>query len=286
MKVKQLMSAPVLAVKPTDTIAHARKLMLRGKVKRLVVMERGRVVGLLTVRDIVSRLRAGSPAWRLRNIDHVLVSRVMSDEVQSVSPETEISKAVAMMLDRGIDSLVVMDGNKVVGMLTKTDVVKFFSEKLGKKFKVRDLMSRDVVTVNRGQSVARVVELMEEYSVRSVVVTEGQKPVGVIMDRDLAFAQLEHPEKGVKEKEVRYTRKVERGGRPRGRYVKYVALLTADDVMRSDFMTVGPESDAAEAAALMLRSGMSGIPVVEGEKLVGIVTKTDIIKGVRRAGSE
>lgn len=284
MKVKQLMSAPVLVVKPTDTVAHARKLMLRGKVKRLVVMERGRAVGLLTVRDIVSRLGAGSPAWRLRTPDNVLVSRVMSKEVHSVSPETDVGKAVAMMLDRDISGLVVMDGGRVVGMLTKTDVVRYFSEVLGKKFKVRELMSRDVVTVSRGQTVARVAKLMEEYNVRSLVVTEGEKPVGVIMDRDLAFAQLEHPEKGVREKEVRYTRKMERGGRPRGRYVKYVALLTADDIMRRDFVAIDPEADAAEAAAIMLRSGISGIPVVQGEKLVGILTKTDIVRGVRRAG--
>ncbi|MEM3452599.1 MAG: CBS domain-containing protein [Candidatus Hadarchaeum sp.] len=284
MKVKELMSAPVLAVKPTDTVAHARKLMLRGKVKRLVVMERGRLVGLLTVRDIIARLKASSPTWRLRTVDNVLVSRVMSDEVQSVSPETDVNKAVAMMLDRDVSSLVVMDGDKVVGILTKTDVVRYFSESLEKRFQVKDLMSRDVVTVRRSQSVARVVELMEEFNVRSVVVTDGKKPVGVIMDRDLAFAQLEHPEKGVKEKELKYTRKVERGGRPRGRYVKYVALLTADDIMRRDQVTINPEADAAVAAELMIRSGISGVPVVKGEKLVGIVTKTDLLKGVRRAG--
>ncbi|MGQ9788096.1 MAG: CBS domain-containing protein [Candidatus Hadarchaeaceae archaeon] len=284
MKVRQLMNAPVLVVKPTDTVAHARKLMLRGRVKRLVVMEKGKAVGLLTVRDIVSRLKSGSPSWRLRTLDNVLVSRVMSREVQSVSPETDVNRAVAMMLDRNVSGLVVMDGNRVVGMLTETDVVRYFSETLGEKFKVRDLMSQDVFTVKRGQSVARVVELMEEHSVRSLVVTEGEKLVGIIMDRDLAFAQLEHPEKGVKEKEVRYTRKVERGGRPRGRYVKYVMLLTADDIMRRDFVVVGPETDAAEAAAIMIRSGVSGIPVLDGEKLVGMLTKTDIVRGVRRVG--
>ncbi|MGC8816217.1 MAG: CBS domain-containing protein [Candidatus Hadarchaeum sp.] len=286
MKVRELMSAPVLVVKPTDTLAHAKRLMLRGKVKRLVVMERGRVVGLLTVRDIVSRLRAGSPSWRLRTWDNGLVSRVMSREVHAVSPGTDVNKAVVMMLDRDVSSLVVLDGERLVGILTKTDVVRHFSGLLGKRFKVRELMSRDVVTVNRRQSVARIVEMMEECNVRSVVVTEGKKPVGVIMDRDLAFAQLEHPEKGVREREVRYTRKVERGGRPRGRYVKYVALLTADDIMRRDPVTVYPDADAAEAAALMMESGMSGIPVVEGEELVGIVTKTDLLRGIRRAGFE
>jgi len=286
LKMKEIMSAPVVAVKPTDTVAHAKNLMLRKKVKRLVVMERGRAVGLLTLDDIVTRLRAESPAWRLRTLDNVLVSRVMSRDVQTVSPETDVNKAVTVMLDRDIGSLVVVEGERVVGILTKTDVVRYFSRDLETKFKVKELMSKDVVRVSRHHSVAHIVELMQEYRVRSVVVTDGERPVGMILERDLAFAQLEHPEKGVREREVRYTRKVERGGRPRARYVKYVALLTADDIMRRDIVTIGPEEDAAQAAGLMIRSGMSGVPVVEGDRLVGIVTKTDIIKGIRRLASK
>jgi len=284
LKVEEIMNSPVLAIKPTDTIAHAKNLMLRSKVKRLIVMDKGKAAGILTMHDIATRLRAESPTWRMRTLDNIPVARVMSKKVLSVSLGTDVAKAAAVMLDRDISSLVVTDGDEVAGILTKTDMVRYFSESLVNKFKVRELMSKDVVTVNRLHSITRVVELMEEYGVRSVVVTQGNRPVGIITESDLAFAQLEHADKGLREREVRYTRKIERGGRPRARYVKYVALLTADDIMRRDLITIESEADAAQAASLMIENGISGIPVVEGEKLVGILTKTDITRGVRRSG--
>ena len=284
MKVKEIMNSPVLALKPIDTIAHAKNLMLRHKVKRLIVMDKGKLSGILTMHDLAVRLRMESPTWRMRTIDNIPVSRVMSKGVLSISLGTDVSKAAMMMLDRGISSLVVADGEEISGILTKTDLVRYFSESLTNRFKVRDLMSKDLVTVNRLHSIARVVELMEEYGVRRVVVTEGDKPVGLITESDVAFAQLDLPDKGARERKVRYTRKIERGGRPRARYIKYVALLTADDVMQKELITIDAESDVAQAASLMIKNGISGIPVVEGEKLVGILTKTDITKGVRRLG--
>lgn len=284
MKVKEIMNSPVLAVKPADTIAHAKNLLLRHKVKRLIVMDKGKLSGILTMHDLAVRLRMESPTWRMRTIDNIPVSRVMSKDVLSVSLGTDVSKAAAMMLDRGISSLVVADGEEISGIITKTDLVRHFSESLTNRFKVRDLMSKDLVTVNRLHSIARVVELMEEYGVRRAMVTDGDKPVGLITESDVAFAQLDLPDKGARERKVRYTRKIERGGRPRARYIKYVALLTADDVMQKELITIDAESDAAQAASLMIKNGISGIPVVEGEKLVGILTKTDITKGVRRLG--
>lgn len=284
MKVDEIMNSPVLAVKPADPIAHAKNMMLRHCVKRLVVVDKGKPVGMLATHDIAIHLRTESPIWRKRTIDNIPVSRVMHKGILSISVGTDIVKAASVMLDHDISSLVVMDGDEIAGILTKTDLVKYFSKSLANRVKVRDLMSKDVVTVKRLHSIARVVELMEEYGVRRVVVTVGDKPVGLITESDVAFAQLELPGGGMKEREVRYTRKTERGGRPWARYIKYVALLTAENVMRKDLITIDSESDATRAASLMVGNNISGIPVVEGEKLVGIITKTDITRSIRRLG--
>jgi CBS domain-containing protein len=112
------------------------------------------------------------------------------------------------------------------------------------------------------------------------VVTDGEKPVGIVAASDIALAQFEEPSEGVKQRRVKFTRRAERAGRPRRRYVKYVALLTAEDVMKPELLTVGADEDAARAAELMLSHGISGLPVVKGEKLVGIVTKTDLTKKI------
>ncbi len=283
MKVKDIMSSPVLAVKPADTVAHAKNLMLRHGVTRLIAMEKGKPAGILTMHDLATRIRMDSSAWRMRTLDNIPVSRIMTKEVLTVSLGTDVAKAAAVMLDKGISSLVVLDGGAVAGIVTKTDLVRHFYESLAGRYKVKDLMSKDVVTANQGHSIARIVELMEEYGVRRVVIVSRDKPIGLVTESDIAFAQLDLPDSS-RGREVKFTRKLERGGRPMARYVKYVALLTADDIMRKELFTIDSESDAAQAALLMMRKGISGIPVVDGETLVGILTKTDITKGVRRAG--
>jgi CBS domain-containing protein len=66
--------------------------------------------------------------------------------------------------------------------------------------------------------------------------------------------------------------------------VKYVALLTAEDVMKPELIKIEADDDAAQAARLMLDQGISGLPVVENGELVGIITMTDLTKGVVKFG--
>ena len=145
-------------------------------------------------------------------------------------------------------------------------------------------MSSNLVTVGRTHSLAHVVELMRKQEGGRVIVMEGKRLAGNITEGDLALSQLECPAEGMKEREVWYTRKLERAGRPRARYLKRMPLVTAGDVMRTEVLTVEADEDAVHAAAMMIEHGISGLPVVKGEKLVRIITKTDLIRGMASAG--
>ena len=284
MKVTEAMSSPVVAIKPTDPVAHAKKLMLRYGIKCLVVIDQGKPVGIVSMRDLAERLGRGTSTWRRRPIDHIPVARVMSERLVTVAPGTDLSKAAELILKHRISSLVVLDGKKLVGIVTKTDLTRQFAGQLRGRAKVNELMSTDVVTADRMHSLAHVVELMGKHGVSRVVVVNGKKTIGIVTERDVALAQLEKPAGGIGERKVRYTRKAERAGRPRYRYVKYVAMLTAEDVMRPGLLTISGGEDAARAASLMLEHGISGLPVVENENLVGILTKTDFVKGIAKLG--
>jgi CBS domain-containing protein len=278
------MSSPVVAIKLTEPIARAKHLMLRYHIRRLVVIDQGKPVGMVSMRDLAERLGRGSSTWRRRPLDRIPISRVMNRGLVTVSPGTDVSKAAGLMLRHGISGLVVLDGGELAGILTKTDLTRCFSERLRGRLRVREIMSSRVVTVNRGHSLSRVVELMEKNGISRVIVADGDMPIGIVTESDIAFAQLERPAEGIGRRRVRYTRRSERAGRPMRRYVKYIALLTAEDVMRPELQTIGAEEDAARAAGLMLRHGISGLPVVEGERLVGVLTKTDLAKGIARLG--
>lgn len=284
MKVAEVMSSPVVVMRPTEPVAHAKNLMLRHDIKRLVIMEHGNPVGIVSMKDLAEHLGRGTSAWRRRPIDRIPIARVMNTNLVTASPGTDVEKAANMLLQHGISSLIITEDKQLVGILTKTDLARFFAEKLGGRAKVRELMSKNVITVGRQNSLARVVELMEKNNITRVVVVDGAKPVGIVAASDVAFAQLETPGEGVARRKIKFTRKPERADRPRYRYVKYVALLTAEDVMKPELLTIEADEDAARAARLMLEHGISGLPVVEGGELVGIITKTDLMKGLARFG--
>lgn len=274
------MSSPVIAVRPAEPVAHAKRLMLRHGIKRLVVIERGQPVGIVSMQDFARRLGGGTAGWRRRPIDSIPIANIMNKNLVTASPGTGLGSAARMFLKHGVGSLVVTEGGRLAGILTKTDLTRYFAENLIGRVKVKELMIKEVITAERLHSIIRVVELMRENNIGRVVVVDGKRPVGIITESDIAFAQLEKPAEGLPEKRLRFVRKPAPAERAKYRYVKYIALLAAEDVMTSELITVGPDADASEAASLMIGHRISGLPVVEGEELKGIITKTDLVRGI------
>ena len=284
MKVAEIMTSPVVCIRPAEPVAHARNLMLKHKIKHLVVLGEGQLAGIVSMKDLAEALSAESSTWRRRPIDDIPTEQIMHGKLITAAPGTDVAKAADMMIKHGISSLVITEGRELAGILTKTDLTRFFAERLEGQTKVRDLMSTKVITANRSHSLSHLVELLGQNNIGRVVIVDGERPIGIVTTADIAFAQLELPSTGVAQRKVSFTRKQERAGRPKCRYVKYVALLTAEDVMRAELLTVPADEDAARAARLMLEHKISGLPVVEEEKLVGILTKTDLTKSVAKLG--
>lgn len=119
---------------------------------------------------------------------------------------------------------------------------------------VRDFMSKDVKAVRPDSSVKEVVANMNKFNIGSIVVVEGGKPVGVISERDILRRVVEpclEPE-----------------------------ALTARQVMTSPVVTIKETATIDEAAKLMAKKKVRKIPIMSKQKLVGIVTFTDIVNKV------
>jgi CBS domain-containing protein len=274
-RIADYMSTPVYVVKPSDSLARARRLMLRYRVGRLVVVDdAGRPVGIITMNDFV-KIIASRPSKPLSSIP---VSDAMTSNPVTITADKPLREAARLMLKHGISGLpVVDDDGRLVGIITESDVVRAFAERLRGKYKVEDFMEREVPEVSPWHSVYYVAELIESSSIHRVVVTDAGRVVGIIAPSDLAFlSSFPQPVKG-KGKAVRRFAEL-----PKGRLgpVYSYTMLTAQDVMTPDPITVGPDEDLAVAARLMLAHGISSIPVVREDMLQGIVVKHNILKAI------
>jgi CBS domain-containing protein len=115
MQLREIMSTRVVTIGPREAASEAWTRMRRHRIRHLVVMEARRLVGVLSERDLGGR--ASGNMRRRRKVQDL-----MTADVESVLPETTVRQAADLMRKRLIGSLPVLDGNRLVGIVTATDV--------------------------------------------------------------------------------------------------------------------------------------------------------------------
>jgi acetoin utilization protein AcuB len=132
MRVGDLMTPVPITVPPETGVIAARELMAKERIRHLLVTEGEKLVGIVSDRDI--RLNLPSQAtslsvWELNHLLHRLtVGEVMTRAVITVEPEREAVEAARIILDHKIGALPVLEGGRIVGILTETDFVLGFMQ--------------------------------------------------------------------------------------------------------------------------------------------------------------
>jgi len=122
------MSPIVISVPGSTPVLEARALMLKEGFRHLLIVEDGRVYGIVTDRDI--RLNLPSPATSLSvwEVNYLLarltVAEVMTKSVIVIDPERDAREAARIMIDHKIGALPVMEGDRLVGIVTETDLLR------------------------------------------------------------------------------------------------------------------------------------------------------------------
>ncbi len=139
--------------------------------------------------------------------------------------------------------------------------------------KVRDVMTPHVVTVGSDESVLAASRLMLEKKISGLPVVDGKgKLVGIVSEGDF----LRRSETDTKRTRSRWIEFLLGPGRNADEYVK-INSRKISDVMSPDVRTVAPDDSLVTAVNLMERYRIKRIPVLEGEKLVGIITRADLL---------
>ncbi|HEX2066512.1 MAG TPA: CBS domain-containing protein [Candidatus Thermoplasmatota archaeon] len=121
--------------------------------------------------------------------------------------------------------------------------------------KVRDVMATDIVTVTKDRNLKDVLSLMDQHRITKIPVVEGGNLVGIITDGRI----------------------VDKLGRVHNRSV-VVSTLHASSVMEKDFIVAHPDEDLNVLLEDVGKPGLTMVPVVQGTRLVGVVTKADLLR--------
>ena len=119
MLVKEVMNRDVKTIRPSDTVKNAAIIMNENGIGSLVVVSgAGHVIGIITERDILTDVVATG-----KSAEDVKVEEIMTKDLITVSPEKSLEDAADLMTNNKIKKLPVMEGDKLVGIVTATDLI-------------------------------------------------------------------------------------------------------------------------------------------------------------------
>ena len=129
MKVRDLMSTAVQTVGRNDKVLAADALMEKHRIRHLpVVGDEGELAGILSRRDVyrtaLKRTLGYGEAAQDRLLGMLLVKEVMTNDVETISPDAPIAEAARRMIERKIGCLVTVEGDRIAGILTEGDFVR------------------------------------------------------------------------------------------------------------------------------------------------------------------
>ncbi len=251
MKVRQLMSAPVLTIAPDETLAKATELLRIHRVSRLVVASEERIIGIITEKDIARAfVRSGG---KISPVLDQQISDIMTRNPLTVDPEVTAKRAAEIMLERNISGLPVAEEFALKGIITKLDYAKVCREYAD--VYVGEVMEAGPPFVAPNTKIKRVWKLLDEENLVVVPVVDQDQVVGTVGAREIALLLP-----------------------PKISEAAYGELATGH-IMNREVSTIRSDSEVSKAAELMLLSRLSGLPVLDSQnRLVGLFTKTELVE--------
>jgi CBS domain-containing protein len=171
---------------------------------------------------------------------------------------------------------------KLSGIITSSDITSFFGERCSGMTTVRDYMSNPVFTIAVNEKISNATELMLKHHISHLVVTGPGYLVGILSETDLLLLTLAFKSKTLRSV---YENNLILFHSSKRRNLIEPALATIRDVLTPDPTIIEKNADLADAAKIMIKQGISAIPVVDSfedqkDPPVGIITKSDVVKAL------
>jgi CBS domain-containing protein len=240
----------------------------RGVSQLVVTDSKKRPVGLISKRDLARFLLEDPTA---RSLENISVSEASTKTVPEIRSSLPIFNAARMFVTENLRCTIVTDNYPSVGIVTETDLCNYFSRKLPDTFKVSDFMARDFIFAKSTYPVVHVAQAIV-IKQPSVPVIDDQL-VGILTLSDLlSIGDKKH---GPIQRHLIFNSSAG----------KNVILLTTKELMTLNPITARHDEDLAQAAQMILKKGISSLPVIDEEKtVVGLLSKHDIITALGRVG--
>ncbi len=130
MYVRDYMSADPVIIGPNDSVGDALELLKDHSIRRLPVVSKGKLIGLVTNTDLIKASPSPATSLSIHEINYlypkIKIKDIMTKDVLTIGPDEAIEEAAVLMREKKFGTLVVADKNNLVGIITESDLFKAF----------------------------------------------------------------------------------------------------------------------------------------------------------------
>jgi len=262
---EKLYSSSVITASPKSSVLDVLNKMQYNLIKRIVITEGIKPLGIITERDINKFLEEDKTS---RAINEIPIDHVMQKNIVLITDglEDDFYQCASKMDNLKIGSVIIVDkSGNLSGIVTRTDLVKAYANVFGEKYLVKDFMSTKMITCRKSDSLKFSLSLMNQNNVSRLVVTdENGTAIGLISSNTL-LTHSDYFSKGIT--------------RSRDYLLPLNKDMVVNDLIEENLVTINEDEDLAKAASVMIKKKISGIPVLDSkENLVGLISKSDVVK--------
>ena len=273
-EIMTLAKKEVISIPPTKTIKEAAEMMIEHGFRRLPVTHPGsnKLLGIVTAMDILDFLGGGSKfdIIEKKHEDNFLsaindsVKEIMTREAVSITPKYSIRESVDLMLEKGIGSLPIVDKeDKLVGIVTERDFALALAGSLTNET-VGDIMIKDVITTTPGTPIESCSKIMVRNNLRRIPVVEEGKLIGIVTSTDI----------------LRFFGDKEMFASMTSNSGLDVLKRKISEIIKPNILVTESNVRLGDLCGLLAEKNIGGVPVVDDDELVGIVTERDILNTV------
>ena len=249
---------------PHDLVTRARSVMRTSGLRTLPVLDDGRLTGIITARQLlrITSTRSNIP-----------VAGLMFPPRLATTPSDNLLELAKSMIEFEISLVPVtrsLGDQTVMGVVRLEDVLRHAAQSLkSSRLTVGDIMTEEVISCSPDDEISRVWDIMEETRYSGLPVTRYNRPkhilevIGMITRSDI-----------IRSGSIRLAEESDKG--------RFRSPPRVHSLMRTPAVVASPTMPLPDAVDLMLRRNIGRLPVVEQGKLIGVVSRADVIEACIR----
>ena len=280
----------VITLSPQESLWKAQNMMSRYNIKKIVIVKESKkhLIGIISLKDMIKFVISDKTD---RDLHEIPICEAMIKNLIIANKDSVITDCAKTLTENNVSSLIIVnedgDNNSLAGIVTTTDFANFFSENCIGLTSVENYMSQPVFTISIKEKVSTAAQIMLEKKVSRLVVIDEDDPqnnlVGIISETDLSRTVPAFQSRTIRSVYEHIESLFSSKSKPD--FITEPAFVRIQDIITPNAIAINKDADLAEAAKIMIRRHVSGLPVIEpsdntDQQPIGITSKTDIVKAL------